>query len=256
MSTIAPGSSTKASYLTHKKWSIFVLKWLGYFPIQSNRRLTDFSLSICSGSFILQLFRAVVILFFFVCSRVSIIDPTLEDYHPFANNHTENNSTRNKSISYEVSTTYEFSSLTEYFGIFYNLFFVAVLTALCKHFANFLTKFCHSIHVMDELVGMPIPNTTGAFWKLYIGLSFQLSPIVISQSVETVYGILDHDWWVETSHQRIDRILQNITYGWLIMTMSLFELILTISMEAIKEHLKAAQICIHDASKQELILQV
>ena len=255
MSAVAPGSFKITPYLANKKCSILTLKWLGYFPIQSNRRLTDFRLSICSGSFILHLLRAFVILFFFICSRVSIIDPTLEAYTPFAKNNTENNSTRNKSTSYEVSTTYQFSSLTEYFNIIYLLLYVAVLTTLCKKFATFLTKFCHSVHVMGELLGTPIPNSTGAFWKLYTGLFFQLLPIAISQGIETIYGILDHDWWRETSRQRIDTILQSITYGWLYMTMSVFEMILTVSIKAIRDHLKAAQMCIHDATKQQLILQ-
>ena len=222
MSAIAPDSFEITSYLAYKKWSILILKWLGYFPIQSNRRLTDFRISICSGSFILQLFRAVAILFFFVCTRISIIDPTLEAYHPFAKNDTQNNSTRNNSASYEVSTTFQFSSLTDYFGMIYLLLYVAMLTALCKNFATFLTKFCNSIHVTGEVLGMPIPNTTGAFWKLYIGLFFQLLAIVIVQGIETIYGILEPDWWVETSLKRIDAILQNITYGWLYMTCLLY----------------------------------
>ena len=254
MTEVAPHTFQIGSYLVRKRKSILILKWLGYFPIKNNPQLTDFRMTFGSCSVILQFVRALVILALFTCETVLSTHSILEKYQPLeANNKTQTNNTNNTATTYKVFRKYNFSSLVDYFRLIQLLLYVLILTAVCKNVAKFLTRLCNSVNVLDEELGTIIPNTKWTFWKLYAGLFFQLLGFAILQASGLIVGILyaDSDGWVVI----IICTIEVATYCWLHLTMSLYELIFTISIKTVVDRLKSEQLITRKSTKQQVILQ-
>ena len=69
---------TEISFLGDKKWLILTLKWLGYFPIIINNKLTNFELRFISGTFIFHVLRAVLFLYFYTAFLLINTNPNYD----------------------------------------------------------------------------------------------------------------------------------------------------------------------------------
>ena len=246
------------SYLYNKRTSIKVLKWLGYFPITFNSGIVEFTMQYFSWTFLFQVLRVVVILFFFAGNMVININPNITkklNLSVTEKNKTEN-LTNNESSLVEISYKYDFRSLIDYSLIIQFFLYLVTITILCRSFAKQITKLSSIMLEFDIQVDENINGKLNGFGNLYIGCFFELIYHFIYLTRDIVFGIVHPDWWMETLGTRIFDIIHGVSYIWILIVQTTFDFLLTISFFAIKQRFSILRNVMYGPHKFNAILSL
>ena len=202
----------------------------------TNAGLTKFQTRLISWPFILHVFRASVILFFYCVFLVQNIHPNTWKIIPIQNelNGTENIQNNN---SFEVSSKFDFRTIVDYAHFFRLLSYVLIISILCDPFSKRITALCKAFQELDkEIIGNQDRKIEG-FGKIYSSILLEVICHLIYLTIETIGGISDPAWWRSTVSVRLFLISIGVVSIWISSGQILFEVLITISCLGIKRRI-------------------
>ena len=218
------------SFLIHKKWLVITLKWLGYFPILINSKLTNFEMKFISWTFIFHGLRAALFLFFYGAFLLINTNP-LYDWKivPMERERNLTDKPLNNDSLIQLSYKFDFRSLVDYSHLLLLLCYILIVSVLLKKFSKDLTMLCANVQKLDfELPGNKLkPN--GGLGKIYVCIVFELICHLTYLVLAAILGI--------SARLRLYLIVSAVVHIWISIVQILLEILITISCLGIRTRL-------------------